>query len=220
MKSGGSLGREREERIAELEARLASVSTVGVKAPVALLAMVATGVLFWMKRSDVGYYFSSRSAIDLGAEGNYRPAALKSNRYAQIRGAPTVRGAYWREREKTFVLVGIQDAPVLVRRRALPGEEWSPGSKPPQPNQRSFAVRGRLLAQEDAPTYRDGFAKFEAMGEARPHGGQLWIILEGEKPGSDLSTLLFVSALGIFFLLNAWLLFRTIEQRFRSTSGS
>jgi len=217
MRPAGPLGQQREQRIAELEARLASVSAIGVKAPVALLAMLATLVLFWIKRSDIAYYFSPRSALALGSEGGYHLDQLRSNRYAQIHGVPTVRGAYWRERQKTYVLIGIQGTPVLVRRSALPGEEWSPGSTPPQPNQSPFAVRGRLLAQEDADTYRDGFAKLGAMGEMRPHLGRLWILLEGEKPGSELSTLLFVTGLGIFFLLNAWFLWRAIEERVRST---
>jgi hypothetical protein len=55
------------------------------------------------------------------------------------------------------------------------------------------------------------------MGEVRPHLGRLWILVEGEKPGAELSTLLFVAGLGIFFLLNAWFLWRGIEERVRST---
>src|SRR5215510_9460396 len=218
MRQAGPLGQQREHRIAELEARLASASAIGVKAPVAVLAMAATLVLFWIKRSDIAYYFSPRAPLALGSEGSYHFDQLQSNRYAQIHGIPTVRGAYWRQRDKTFVLIGIQGAPVLVRRSALPGEEWSPGSTPPQPNQSPFGVRGRLLAQEDADIYRDGFAKLSAMGEVRPHLGRLWILLEGEKPRSDLSTLLFVAALAIFFLLNAWFLWRTIEELVRPAS--
>src|SRR5712692_5173855 len=180
------LGQERRERVAQLEVHLERAS-VGVKAPVALVAMLATVALFWMKRSDIAYYFSSRTPINLGTEGDYRLDDYRSNRYAQIHGLPTLRGVYWREKGRTFLLVGVQDTPLLVRRSTLPSEEWSPGTAPPQPNQSSFAVGGRLLAQEDADRFRDGFAKLAAMGEVHPRSDRLWILLEGEKPGSDLS---------------------------------
>ncbi len=206
--------RERDQRIAELELRLRRASAVGVRAPIALAAILATGILFAMQRKELAYFFSPRQPISLGTEGEYRLDALRSNRYGQIHGIPTVRGAYAKEKGKTYVLVGIRDSSVIVRRPPLKGEEWMPGETPPQPNQSPFAVRGRLLSQEDASRYREAFEKLAGTGELSS-SGPLWILLEGERPGSDVGTLLFGAALSLFFLLNVWLLWRALEHRFR-----
>lgn len=219
MKPADPLQQEREERISELQRRLEASNPVGVKAPVALAAMVGAVVMLVIDRRDVGYEFSPRSPIRLGAEGDYHLDGLRSNRYAEIHGTPTLRGTYGRDKEHTFLLIGLRDTPVVVRRNANPAERWIPGTTPPQPDQRPFGVRGRLLSQEDAPAYADGFAKLAAIGELHPKSGRMWILIEGEKPGSDARTLAFTGGLGGFFLLNAWFLWRAIHSRARSTHG-
>jgi hypothetical protein len=210
-----SLQSERDQRIEELESSIRRSSSVGVKIPVALMAMVASAFLLAMERREIGYFFASRTPIQLGAEGEYRFDRLESNRYAQIHGIPTVRGAYLRQKAATFVVVGIAGTPILVRRHALAGEGWAPGSTPPRPDQRPFSVRGRLLSARDAFQYKDAFATLSSMGELTPDRDGLWILLEGERPGSNLRALLISTALLLFFLVNAWLCWRAAEERFR-----
>jgi hypothetical protein len=177
MSEEQAMREEREQRIAELEARLARRSRGGVKPPVALVAIAVSLALLWMQRRELLYFFSSSTPLSLGAEGDYRYEALVSNRYAQLHGIPTMHGAYEREGEAVYVLVGLTESPFVVRRPALPGEEWVLGKKPPQPDPRPFAVRGRLLAEEDAPRYQEAFALLRSKGEVKPVGGRLWIVL-------------------------------------------
>lgn len=202
----------RDRRIAELEARLAR-RRVGVKPWVALLAMGVAGVLLGMQWRDVAYFFSSRTPLTLGVEGAYRHEALASNRYAQVHGIPTVRGAYEQGGDTLFVLVGLRESPFVVRRGALPGEEWREGRPPPQPDQTPFAVRGRLLAEEDAPRYRDALALLRKLGEVQPHEGRLWILIEGERPGEDRGLVLVCGLLLAFIAFNAVLLVKGLRRR-------
>lgn len=204
---------EREARIAHLERRLERRSGVGVKIPVALAALLMSGVLLYMQRRDVAYLFAPRVPLTLGREGEYHFDLLRSNRYAQVHGIPTVRGAYAREGGDTYVVVGLRDTPLLVRRKAFPREEWTPGTTPPQPDQRPFAVGGRLLSQADGDRYRDGFAKHLSFGEVQPVDGKLWILLEGERPGEDLGTWLLLGVLVPFIALNGWFLYRELRHR-------
>jgi hypothetical protein len=203
---------ERDRRIAELEARLAR-RRVGVKPVSALLGIAVALVLLGMQWRDLAYFFSPRAPLTLGAEGAYRYEALTSNRYAQVHGVPTVRGAYERDGDGTlYVLVGLRESPFVVRRGALSGEQWTPGRPPPQPDQRPFAVRGRLLAEDEAPRYREALALLRGMGEVQPHGGKLWLLLEGEPPGADRGRVLVSLALLAFIALNAVLLVKGLRR--------
>lgn len=205
------LREQRERRIAELEERLRRRG-VGVRAPVAVFAMVVGGVLLGMLWKDLAYFVSPRAPVTLGAEGAYRYEALESNRYVQVHGIPTSRGAYGREGEDVYVVVGLRESPLLVRRGALPGEEWSPGRVPRQPDQRPFGVRGRLLAEEDAERYREGFTLQRELGEVRPRDGRLWLVVEGERPGGDRGTLWVALLLVTFILANGALLLRGLQK--------
>ncbi|WNG38598.1 hypothetical protein F0U61_36640 [Archangium violaceum] len=206
------LREERDRRIAELEARIQRRG-VGVKAPVALLAMAVAGVLLGMMWKDLAYFFSPGNPLTLGAEGAYRYELLESNRYVQLHGIPTLRGAYGREGEDVYVVVGLRESPFLVRRRALPGEEWAPGQVPRQPDQRPFAIRGRLLAEEDAERYREGFKLLRELGEVQPRDGRLWMVVEGARPRGDKGLLLMALLLAAFILTNAALLLRSFKRK-------
>jgi hypothetical protein len=203
---------ERDRRIAELEARLAR-RRVGVKPWVALLAMGVAGVLLGMQWRDVRYFFSPSTPLTLGVEGAYRPEALVSNRYAQVHGIPTLRGAYERSGDTLYVLVGLRESPFVVRRGALPGEEWRQGRPPPQPDPTPFAIRGRLLAEEEAPRYRDALALLRSFGEVQPHEGRLWLLIEGERPRADRGLVLVCGLLLAFIALNAVLLVQGLRRR-------
>lgn len=213
MEPESSVDEERAERIAELERRMKPGRPVGVKAPVAAFAVVLACAMIWMDRRELSYFFSPHEPVTLGTEGEYRFEQLRSNRYAQVHGVPTLRAAYTVDRERTWVLVGLKDTPIVVRREALPGESWGARSKPPQPDQRPFGVRGRLLSRADAPAYADAFKQLLGMGEVRERDKEAWLLIEGERPGSDWAVLAWATGLGAFAALNAWLLWRDLRLR-------
>lgn len=209
---------ERQRRIAELEARLARRSRGAVRPPMALAAIAVSVALLWMQRRELAYLVSPRTPLSLGAEGEYRLEALSSNRYAQLHGVPASHGAYERDGEALYVLVGLRESPFVVRRPALPGEEWITGRPPPPPDPRPFAVRGRLLAEEEAPRYREAFAVLREKGELQPLNGRLWIVIEGQRPGEDWGRAGVALVLGAFAAANAVLLVRSL-RRPRSPAG-
>jgi hypothetical protein len=198
---------DREQRIAELEAKLARPSNVGVTPLVAAVALVFSGYLAWGQRADLEYQFlAPKEPIDLGAEGAYRFDLAQSNRYVQLHGAPSPRGWYFVERNTTVVALGIVDTPIILRRPTLPSERWTPGQQPaPSPDPRPFTVRGRLLSRDDAPPrYADAFSEYERWSGAPAK----WILLQEDKPGGDLGGQAWVAVLVLFGALNAWLLVR------------
>ncbi|WP_338867319.1 hypothetical protein [Myxococcus stipitatus] len=205
---------ERDLRIAELESRLAR-RRLGVRPLASVMAIAVSLSLLLMQRRDLAYFFSSTVPLTLGVEGEYRFDALASNRYAQVHGVPTARGAYEQEGSGLFVLVGLRESPFVVRRSALPGEDWVRGRPPPPPDPRPFAVRGRLLAEDDAPRYRDALVLLRGMGELQPHDGKVWLLVEGERPREDRGLVLVSLALLAFALLNAVLLIKGLLRRFQ-----
>lgn len=196
---------ERDARIKELEAKLNRPPRVGVLPPVAALALVgALGVLS-LQRQDVEYFNASKTPIDLGTEGDYHFDRAVSNRYAQIHGTPTGRGGYFEDKGKTWIAIGLMDTPVMVVRTTLPTESFEPGRKGSRPDQRPFTVRGRLLSREDAPVKYSGlFTQLDGYGEIHPK----WLIVGEAHPGQDLGAMVWASVLGIFAVINAWLLVR------------
>jgi hypothetical protein len=210
---------ERERRIAELEEQLARRPRSPLRAPVALVGIGVAAALLVMQWREVRYFFSPRTPLSLGAEGEYRYPELVSNRYAQLHGIPTSHGAYERNGEAVFVLVGLRDSPFVVRRPALPGESWAPGKRPPQPDPRPFAVRGRLLAEEDAPRYKDAFELLRAKGEVQPLQGRLWIVIEGQRPGEDLGRLAVTLLLVLVIAANVLFLVRGLRRRVPAASS-
>jgi hypothetical protein len=197
-------------RIAQLEARLAKRAPVGVMPPVAALALVIAGWVIWMQADDVAYFFSSKDPIQLGIEGGYRFDQAVSNRYVQLHGAPTIRGAYGIEGDRHFVVIGVQNTPLLVKRKALPTEEWKPGTTPPPPDQRSFTASGRLLSRGAASRWEDAFAKHESFGELKPK----WLLVEGARPGGDFGAIGWFGLVLAFGAVNLWLLFRGLGAMF------
>jgi hypothetical protein len=202
----------REARIAELEARLRSRRTSGVRFPVALLCCLGALYLLYRELPDVAYALSQREALTLGREGEYRLEALANNRYVQLHGTPTLSAFWGKDAQGPFLVVGFQDTPILVRRAPLPGETWTPGRPPPPPVQAPFAVRGRLLAEGHAPAYREAFQRSRQLSGLRPADGQLWIVLEGERPREDWGAVATAVLLLVFAALNGWLALRALRR--------
>lgn len=198
---------DREKRIAELETRLSKSPGVGVLPPVAAIALAGVIAMMWLQRDDLAYFFSPREPIDLGVEGAYRFDLAQSNRYVQVHGVPTSRGAYWLERDAAFIAIGVRETPLLVRRATFPNEAWVPGSaKGPPPDQRPFAVRGRLLSRADASKYEEAFKKHDEWAEV----GAKWMLMAEQRPGGDYAGMVWFTVLLAFAGVNVWLLVRGV----------
>ncbi|MGA9521728.1 MAG: hypothetical protein WBV82_09700 [Myxococcaceae bacterium] len=207
-----TLYEEREAAIAELEKRVQR-RRFGIRWPTALAAILMAVALLWMQRADVAYFFSSRQPITLGTEDGYHFDRLVTNRYAQIHGVPTTRGAFLTDGDQVFVVVGLQGTPILVKREALPNEDWDPRLPAPQPDQRPFGVRGRLLSEADASKYQQGFALLSSASGVTPQDGKLWLLIAEESPGDDRGGAMLMGFLGIFILANGWFFARDLALR-------
>lgn len=199
-----------EEALAELEARQRRPRAF-VRAPVALVGLLLAALLGWEGRHDFTYLFTSRQPLTLGAEGGYALGEIQPNRYVQLHGIPTLRALYVDEKSGPSVIVGLQGSPFLVLRAPLPGEERTKGRVPPPPDQRPFGVRGRLLTQAQAGPYADAFPKFRDFNEVQPHGGELYLVIEGDRPGKDPWMPLSLGLLAAFATFNAWMLVRALR---------
>ncbi len=207
-----TLYEEREAAIAELEQRVRR-RRFGIRWPTALAAILMAVALLWMQRADLAYFFSSREPITLGTSEAYHFDRLASNRYAQIHGTPITRGAFMQDGDQVFVVVGLQGTPVLVKRPALPTEDWDPRLPAPQPDQRPFGVRGRLLSEEDASKYQQGFEILRSASGVVPRDGKLWLLIAHESPGEDRGGAMLFGLLGIFILANGWFFARDVASR-------
>jgi hypothetical protein len=199
---------ERERFIAELERDL-DRRRVGVLPPVAAAALAGSLFLMWWMSADVQYFFSSREAIELGAEGDYHLERAVENRYAQVHGVPAARGWYTMEKDGEFVVLSITDTALLVRRSTFQDEQVTRDGKRPQPRQNPFFAKGRLLSRQAAAKYAEVFAGFEQWSGSAPQ----WLLIAEQSPGRDLSTVAMFGFLGAFALLNAWLMVRGLRPR-------
>ncbi len=182
--------------------------------------MCLLGALYLLSRElpDAAYALSSATPLTLGQEGSYRFAELANNRYVQLHGMPTATAFWGQDRRGAFLVVGLLETPVLVRRAPLPGETWTAGRPPPPPLQTPFAVRGRLLAEAAASSYREAFQRARQLVGVRPRDGTLWIVLEGERPGEDWGAVLTALLLALFAAVNGWLAVRAL-RRGRAAGG-
>lgn len=203
---------EREERIRELEARQRR-RPPAVRAPVALVSIAIALLIFSREWPDVAYFFSPREPVVLGHEGAYRFDLLTPNRYVQLHGTPTRRAAFARDGDDVEVAVGLIGTPIIVRRPALPSEDWPPGFKtPPPPDQTPFSVGGRLVPRSYG-LYRGEFRAVDDLGEVKPRDGELWMVLEGDRPAQHWPALVLAIALLAFVALNAYFAVRDVRYR-------
>lgn len=202
------LRRQRDERMGELESRLAKGYRITVRTPVALLALGVCFYFLWTLRGELAYQFSSKEPLTLGSEGDYHWDLLASNRYAQIHGVPTGRGVYVQGGHETRMAVGLQQTPVLVLRSLVSGEELTSHGSPPPPNSQPMAVRGRLLREDAAGEYAQVLKQFGSTEHLPAVQGARWLLVQGPAPGRDSSAFLVATLLSLFALGNAWVFAR------------
>jgi hypothetical protein len=200
---------EQQQLIDKMERDLAKRG-VGVLPPVAALAMLAGLFLAYWMRADASYFFSSKTPIELGAEGDYRLDQAVTNRYAQVHGVPTVRGWYVEEKEGSFVVVGLNDTKVLVKRVTFEDENRRlADAKRPQPRQNPFFARGRLLSRADAERYADVFREYDEWSGVKAE----WLLLAEQPPGRDFSSAGMFAFVLLFAAVNGWLFVRGLTLK-------
>lgn len=205
----------RRRRIEELEAR-ADRPARGVSPWVFLLAAGALLYFITQQRADLAYWLSPRAALNLGVRGEYRLEELVSQRYVELHGVPGRRGLYAREQGRTFVIVAIAETPILLRREALPTEDWSiEAPLPPRPDPRPFSVRGRLVARHEAPRFEQAFVELLRDGELRPHRERSFVLLESVRPTDMWPSVLITAALLGLLGLNAAMFLSALGGRGR-----
>jgi hypothetical protein len=214
--AGVDADEERDQRIAELEQRLSKPQGLGVTPVVAATAVVICAVMLWRQAADTQYFFSAHEPIQLGAEGDYHFDRAVTNRYVELHGTPTSHAAFGEDGAKTVVAIGVRDTPVMIWRKAVKGEEWTPGTKTPPPDQRPFTVRGRLIARDEAPdTYTDAFKVMDKENEIAAK----WVLVESARPGGDFVAMLWTGGLMALGAFNLCLMLRGLAavsaKRFR-----
>jgi hypothetical protein len=200
---------ERERLIAELERDLSKRPGVGVLPPVAAIALAGSLFLMWWMRADVEYFFSARDAIELGAEGDYHPERALPNRYVQLHGMPSERGWYVQEKDGDFVIVGVNDLPVLVHRATFNDEQRDAAGKRPKPRPNSLFVKGRLRSRDEASKYAEVFTQFDAWSGT----SSKWLLMAEQPPGRDFGAVAMFGFLAAFATLNTWLFARGLARQ-------
>ncbi len=200
---------ERDTLIAELERDLASGARVGVLPAVSVLALAASLFLLWSIRADVAYFFSSKTPIELGAAGDYHLERAQTNRYVQLHGTPVNRGWYTNETSGEYVMVGVLDTAVIVRRRVFDDEQVTVGQKrsPPRPN--PFFVRGRLRARADVGAYEEVFRQYAEWSGSDAK----WLLVAEDRPGDGMTHVASAGLLVAFAAFNVWLLLKALQRR-------
>jgi hypothetical protein len=170
----------------------------------AAVIVAAFGVAFSL-RADVGYFFASASAVDLGRASELDPATLRSNTFVRVRGTPmasaTVRYRYLVSGEayamfplagQRTVYVSVPEAQARDGRTEFSGRLVTFG----QVAARTGAVRGYLSDTMGLPVTAESF-----------------VLFVDEAPASDLWALVVVALCALLAVADFWLFLRWFLPR-------
>jgi hypothetical protein len=168
------------------------------------LTVVASLAFLVSLRADIGYFFASSTAADLGDISDVTPAALRPNTFVRIEGTPMASGTVRYSRlvsgatYTVFPLAGQRNVFVQV---PLDGPR----------DERNLSRRefsGRLV------TFGQLGGRFgqvrSYLGETMdmPVSSESFLLLADETPG-NYGWALFLAGLSLLFvLINVWLMFR------------
>ena len=169
----------------------------------ALVVVASLGMLASL-RGDIGYYFATPTAIDLGDVGGVDPAALTPNTYVTVRGTPMASNTVHYQRvlsgdayavfplagqRNIFVQLPVEDA---HQARTLARSEWSGRLVTfGQLGGRFSTIRGYL---------------HETMG--MPVSSESFLLLADEAPGTYGWALGLAALCLVFVALNVGLMIR------------
>lgn len=191
----------------DLEAEVARVARrdpVGWRSPALMVAVAAfSAYLAWSFRSEVAYFFSDPTPIDLGAEGEYHLDRAQPNRYARISGLPSVAKVQYKQLGTAYKVFYILGSRVFVRAELLPRDGK------PHDGWTVYEGRGRLLDLRSEPEYvniREWYRERIGFDFSRP----AWILLDGVAPRAQWQYPIVVGVLLLVALFNLVLLARRL----------
>lgn len=184
--------------------RLATLTLMGLVGALAVLTFARTA-------ADVAYFFAPSTPRPLGPAIALDPAALPTNAYVSVRGAPLTSGlvaydvAFGTERRAVFPLAGqralLVDAPV-PRDGADPaaGRDW----------------HGRLVRLAALGSGFDAVRRHLVDVEGLPVTGETFVLIADAPPGAHAPHLLLAAFCLAVLLLDGWLLLRWFRPLPRS----
>ena len=199
----------------ELAADIRPKSAGSLSLSLTLVGLVVAGYLLFDMREDVVYFLSSGTAVDLGADGDWKKDHLRDNVFATIHGTPGPVADRYKAWGATWEIVAVRGSPVLVRRAPLTGElPVPPGAAPFPPDQKPFQATGRLMRDTSLPSFASAYQALAARGEAVPSSDHLWVLLDGASPRSGWETPAMFALLACVLGLNGWSLARYLRRRY------
>lgn len=141
--------------------------------------LVLAGYLLFDLRGSAAYWLAGGTPVDLGEAKGEALKKLSDNAFADVRGEPGPVASRFKRYGRTFEIVALKGTPVLVRRE-LPGDAPLTG----KPDLAPLSASGRLVRDTSIPEYEQAFENLVQKSEAVPAEGHLWVLLDGEKPGT------------------------------------
>lgn len=158
--------------------------------------LIAASFLFLL-RSDLAYWVSEPTPIELGGPLEFSLTEQRSNVYAHVKAVPGPQSANASHSGRNLRFSGLLSTNMVVRQDL---GEVGPERTPQKYAQ--FEVSGRLLRDDDAPEMKHIFQTFERMGVVTRQEEHFWVIRDGERPRSGIGTPFLVLAIGIFIAAN------------------
>lgn len=171
---------------------------------VLVLYLVLSGVLVFMLRGELGYFFASRVPVDLGAAEEFPNRPLPDQAFVRLSGVARdmcIRADVLGGRMRYLYLLGSEmGARILVQAPAVPGESCQGAED------RVFEGRLRDLASTGMFSAVLGY--YREHFPASPRDGPMYLLEDGVRPGQAWAYPAAVLALGVVAALNAWFLIR------------
>ncbi len=185
--------------------RLFSMGSMALTVGVALALLLSL-------RSDIGYWFSSDAAVQLGEARALGSDALPENRYVTVQGTPMASGMVRAERALgggvlLFPLAGQRRVYVLMDAQDGPEGDLS---------RREYS--GRLVAFSALGSRAEALQRGLAE-HGFPVGPATYVLMADQAPGSGYRELTLALLALLFVLVNAFLMWRWFSPRFRSIEG-
>ncbi|NMB76229.1 MAG: hypothetical protein GYA21_14000 [Myxococcales bacterium] len=174
---------------------------------------VFSGVLLWMLRDEIGYFFSSGEPLDLGAAEELSPRALPHNTFVSVQGIARdlcVRADLLTGKVRFLYLLGSEMGSRILIQVPAGDEGGCLGAE-----ERAF--RGRLVALAATRRFDGVVTYYREHFPSAPRDGALYLLLDGERPRSGWFYPAVVGVLLLLFAINLRLLVK-MRRRIREVA--
>lgn len=169
----------------------------------AAVVVVAAGLALQL-RADIGYFFASSEARDLGPVTSVELSELTPNQYVRIQGTPMLSRAVEFERGVSRVQYVL--FPLAGQRQIFVQVPLSDFKQPSQGPRAEYAGRLVSFGQVGGRLSQVRGYLVEQMG--LPVTAESFVVLSGEPPASYAWAPVLMVACMLMVLLNVWLLLR------------